>query len=64
MSLVANAEAEARARHGLALLPVALPPHLADMAEFTLATGLRAHNVRELVWSQVDPSRRIAWPFR
>jgi integrase len=33
---------------------------LADMAEFTLATGLRACNVRELVWSQVDLSRQIA----
>jgi integrase len=40
-----------------------LPPHLANMAEFTLATGLRARNVRELVWSQVDLSRQIAWPY-
>ena len=38
----------------------ALPPHTSDMAEFTLATGLRARNVREPVWSQVDLSRHIA----
>ncbi len=38
-----------------------LPEHLADMAEFTLATGLRAANVCELEWSQVDLDRRVAW---
>lgn len=41
----------------------ALPPHLSDMAEFALATGLRARNVRELVWSQMDMSRQIAWLY-
>jgi integrase len=46
-----------------ARLLTALPPHLSDMAEFALATGLRASNVRELVWSQVDLSRRIAWLY-
>ena len=40
-----------------------LPPHLAEMAEFTLATGLRARYVRELVWSQADLSRRTAWLY-
>jgi integrase len=30
------------------------------MAEFTLSTGLRAWNVRGLVWPQLDLSRRIA----
>jgi integrase len=38
-----------------------LPEHLADMAAFTLATGLRAANVTGLRWSQVDLSRRLAW---
>lgn len=38
-----------------------LPSHLADMAEFTLATGLRASNVKELEWSQIDLARRVAW---
>jgi integrase len=38
-----------------------LPPHLADMAAFTLATGLRMSNVTGLEWSQVDLVRRIAW---
>jgi len=38
-----------------------LPDHLADMAEFSLATGLRESNVRLLQWSQVDTARRVAW---
>lgn len=38
-----------------------LPPHLADMAAFSLATGLRAANVTGLEWSQIELSRRIAW---
>lgn len=38
-----------------------LPPHLADMAAFSLATGLRQANVTELEWSQVDLQRRVAW---
>ena len=32
----------------------ALPPHLRDMAEFSLATGLRKSNVKGLRWSEVD----------
>jgi integrase len=31
-----------------------LPPHLRDMAIFTLQTGLRESNVTQLKWSQVD----------
>lgn len=38
-----------------------LPEHLADMAAFTLATGLRAANVTGLQWSQVDLVRQLAW---
>ncbi|WP_425438675.1 tyrosine-type recombinase/integrase [Propionivibrio dicarboxylicus] len=38
-----------------------LPPHLADMAAFSLATGLRRANVTGLQWSQVDLDRKIAW---
>lgn len=38
-----------------------LPPHLADMATFTLATGLRAANVTGLTWEQVDLDRKLAW---
>ena len=38
-----------------------LPPHLADMASFTLATGLRRANVTGLQWSQVDMDRNVAW---
>jgi integrase len=42
-------------------LLAALPPHLADMAAFSLATGLRASNVTGLQWPQVDLVRRLAW---
>jgi integrase len=42
-------------------LLAALPEHLADMAAFSLATGLRRANVTGLQWSQVDLVRRIAW---
>src|SRR5205809_3485156 len=42
-------------------LLTALPEHLADMALFTLATGLRASNVTGLQWSQADLTRRLAW---
>lgn len=38
-----------------------LPRHLADLAEFTLATGLRQTNASMLRWSQVDMERRVAW---
>lgn len=38
-----------------------LPAHLADMAAFSLATGLRRANVTGLQWSQVDLVRRVAW---
>jgi integrase len=38
----------------------ALPPHLAAMARFTLATGLRESNVRRLEWTEVDLERRLA----
>ena len=38
-----------------------LPPHLSDMAEFTLATGLRQSNVSFLQWNQLDMGRGMAW---
>lgn len=38
-----------------------LPPHLAAMAAFALATGLRETNVRLLSWQQVDQRRAVAW---
>ncbi len=38
-----------------------LPPHLAAMALFSVATGLRQANVRDLQWEQVDLERRHAW---
>ncbi|KWW38412.1 integrase [Cupriavidus metallidurans] len=42
-------------------LLAALPEHLADMAAFSLATGLRRANVTGLEWSQLDLSRSVAW---
>ncbi len=38
-----------------------LPPHLAAMMQFTLATGLRESNVTQLEWSQVDMKKQCAW---
>ena len=38
-----------------------LPPHLAEIARFSLATGLRDANVTGLSWAQVDLERRVAW---
>ena len=38
-----------------------LPPHLRDMAQVALSTGLRQRNVSYLRWDQVDMSRRVAW---
>lgn len=42
-------------------LLAALPAHLADMARFSLETGLRRANVTGLQWTQVDLTRRMAW---
>lgn len=42
-------------------LVAALPAHLAAMAEFSLATGLRQQNVTHLEWSRVDAPRKLAW---
>lgn len=36
-------------------------PHLADMAEFTVNTGLRMRNVTHLTWDRVDLKRRHVW---
>jgi integrase len=38
-----------------------LPLHLAEMARFSLATGLRASNVTGLEWGQVDLAGKRAW---
>jgi len=42
-------------------LLAALPGHLAEMARFSLSTGLRRGNVTGLQWTQVDLVRRCAW---
>jgi integrase len=38
-----------------------LPDHLADMAQFALATGLRQYNVLNLRWEEVNLTSRLAW---
>lgn len=38
-----------------------LPEHLAAMAEFSMLTGLRQGNVRDLGWPQVDLKGRKLW---
>jgi len=38
-----------------------LPAHLADMARFSVATGLRQASVTGLEWQYVDIGRRHAW---
>lgn len=44
-----------------ARLHAELPSHLADMALFTVATGLRQANVAKLEWAEVDVALRHAW---
>ena len=48
-------------REEAARLIAELPGHLAAMTRFTLETGLRQANGRDMEGSQVDLSRRIAW---
>jgi len=38
-----------------------LPTHLAALAKFSVATGLRRHNATHLQWSQIDMQRQCAW---
>lgn len=38
-----------------------LPEHLADMARFSVATGLRQANVKRLQWKQISLERRHLW---
>ncbi|WP_439605743.1 tyrosine-type recombinase/integrase [Hydrogenophaga sp.] len=38
-----------------------LPPHLADMVQFSVATGLRQANVTRLQWKQISLERRHLW---
>ncbi|MEQ8426354.1 MAG: tyrosine-type recombinase/integrase [Gammaproteobacteria bacterium] len=38
-----------------------LPQHLAVMARFSLATGLRQRNVSYLEWNQIDLQRKVCW---
>lgn len=38
-----------------------LPSHLADMTIFTLVTGLRQSNVKNLKWEDVDLEKNHAW---
>ena len=48
-------------REESARLLTELPLHLADLASFTLATGLRQRNASFLRWDQLDMERGMAW---
>jgi integrase len=58
-------EAEGRVRsltlHEFDRLRLELPEHLADMAVFSVMTGLRSANVKGLEWRYVDLERKHAW---
>lgn len=48
-------------REEFARLLAELPEHLADMARFSVATGLRQANVKQLQWKQISLERRHLW---
>ncbi len=48
-------------REQAAALLAELPPALALIARFDLATGLRRANVTGLLWSNIDMERRVMW---
>lgn len=48
-------------RDEFARLLAELPEHLADMAQFSVATGLRQANVTKLQWRQISLERRHLW---
>lgn len=48
-------------REEYARLLAELPEHLADMARFSVATGLRQANVKRLQWKQISLERRHLW---
>ncbi len=58
-------EAEGRVRsltpHEFGKLREQLPQHLADMATFAVATGLRQANVKGLEWQHVNLAQSHAW---
>lgn len=48
-------------REEFARLLAELPDHLADMARFSVATGLRQANVKRLQWKQISLERQHLW---
>lgn len=48
-------------RDEYARLLAELPEHLRDMAQFSVATGLRQANVTRLQWKQISLERRHLW---
>lgn len=63
VGMMRQAEGRVRSlkREEFAKLLAELPPHLADMAIFSVATGLRQANVKRLQWKQVSLERRHLW---
>lgn len=50
-----------RSRDEFTRLLAELPPHLAEMARFSVATGLRQANVTRLQWKQISLERWHLW---
>lgn len=48
-------------REEFSRLMAELPEHLADMAQFSVATGLRQANVTRLEWKQISLARQHLW---
>lgn len=63
VGMMRQAEGRVRSltREEFARLLAELPPHLADMARFSVATGLRQANVKRLQWKQISLERRHLW---
>lgn len=60
-SLASVALVRALTRDEYARLLAELPEHLRDMAQFSVATGLRQANVTWLHWNQISLERRHLW---
>lgn len=61
MLRVGEGRIRALSRDEYARLLAELPEHLRDMAQFSVATGLRQSNVTRLRWDQVSMERRHLW---
>ena len=61
MFKAADGRIRSLSREEFSRLLAELPEHLADMARFSVATGLRQANVTRLQWKQISLERRHLW---